>query len=169
MTVWFVIATRPAQEHKAIASFEQLKIECYRPQEIVWRKVARRRIEQPRPLIRGYVFARLAPDDIHQLHGMDGVAYLITAVQQQKLIDFIEWLQELEGQGEFDRTLAEKRRKGAVEKMEGGEPVKITGGKFSGFEATFLRMDVVGKARVMFAIFGRPSEMTVPLSQLEAA
>lgn len=166
---WFVIATRPAQEHRAIASLEMHKLEAYRPQEIVWRKVAHRRIEQPRPLIRGYVFARLDQDDIHKLHDMEGVAYRIAVTQQQQLDDFIDWLVDLEGRGEFDHTLAERRRRGLVEKMEGGEPLKITGGKFSGFDATFLRMDSLGKARVMFSIFGRSSEMTVPLSQLEAA
>ncbi len=167
---WFVIATRPAQEHKAIASLEQHKFECYRPLEIVWRKVGHRRIEQPRPAIRGYVFAQLAEEDLHKLHGMEGVAYKIAVAQQQKLADFIEWLKSMEGTALFDHTLAERQRRRLVsDDTEEGTKLKVSGGQFGGYGATFLRMESKGRARVMLEMFGGLVEHISPVEHLEAA
>lgn len=170
MKDWFVIATRPAQEHRAIASLEQHKLECYRPQETIWRKVRNRRVEDRRPAIRGYVFAQLDGDDIHKLHDMEGVAYRIAVSQQAKLIAFIDWLKEQEGTTLFDHTLAEKLRRRAISgDTEHGAPLKVSGGQFGGYGATFMRMEPRGRARVMLAMFGGLVEHVIQIDHLEAA
>lgn len=165
MKDWHVIRVRPASEAKAAESLKRHKLEAYYPVEKLWRKTIRGRVEHLRPAVYGYIFARLDDDDMYKLHDMEGVAYAVTTFgHYRKLEVFIRWLKLVERLGMFDKTLAARRRK-----MAEGEPVRIIDGPFTDFQATFLRMEERGRARVMLHLFGRPTETTLTLEQLAAA
>jgi transcription antitermination factor NusG len=173
---WYVAVTEPRDELSCIAAMKFVGIEAFCP-------MARRAWQHPRtkrwklvasPMMPGYVFCRLAPEDIGLTLDLRHVSHLLPrkgeeprAVRPDEEVD-VEALQEAEEEGSRV-TLAQllhqdkKRQERALLAKE--TQVRVTGGAFAGYEGKVARDDGGGKLRI---IIGNLTA-DIPAGQVEAA
>lgn len=164
---WFLVHTNPAAEARAASALLYQGFDAYYPKETVWRKSGRVRSELSRPFIRGYIFARMSPEDLWKLRDIDGAACATSANERlyEAFVGFIGEMRDEESNGKFDLTLAEKRRRRVVE----GDRVRVTTGMFKDQIGLLSRMAGEGRGRVLLSLFGAEGPVNIPLDQLEKA
>lgn len=148
---WRVIQTKPAAEKRVEAGLRDEGLTAYLPLEVVWRNLRGRRIAWPRPLLRGYVFAHLADDELYRIHAVDGVVRCIGADGRAATIPakFVDAIRNAEAAGEFDETREPERktfRKGQRIRVARGEFVGLVGAiaKVKGSRRVAILLDTIG-------------------------
>ena len=145
---WRLVKVRPGFEFKVVESLKLYELPAYAPRERVWRPAVHGQPKRPhdRPLIRGYVFARLG-DVAHLLHEIDGAVALLAFDGQVATVPekMVAKLKRREADGEFDETrISERRRKGAPRKV--GDQVMVHAEPFDGWIGTVVKLK--GERRV---------------------
>ena len=78
---WYVVATKPNCEYKALTNLQRQDFESYLPCILVRRSHARRLNIVQRPLFSGYVFVQLDPEVARwrSINGTIGVTHILTS------------------------------------------------------------------------------------------
>lgn len=175
---WFVVRTLPRQERRAQASFREIQIRTYLPQETVWFRPSPGKEREPRQaaLFAGYLFVQMRDEDLHKIrneHGalLEGVLDFVRTSGQPRSINGegvrrLHWIAYLESQREYDTTWSAKPERWAPRK---GDRARVTGGHFTGHSGPIKQLRGKNRAEVMLTLFGMTKPYDVPISQLEAA
>lgn len=156
---WSVIHCGPAAELKVAAALARHAIEAWVPQETVWRGHGPRRKPHDRPLIRGYVFARLG-DRAHLLHDIDRGGKPVPG-NPAAIAGFVESLKAAEAAGHFNHARPKKA-------FAMGDRVRVAAGPFAGVTGAIVRLSPDRRATVMLnAVKGISGVMTVAVEGLE--
>lgn len=167
---WRLVRVRPGAEAKVVEGLRLYGMTVYLPVERVWRPVAHGpKRPHDRPLIRGYVFARL-DRCAHLVHGIDGATALLVfdgrlaAVPEPLVLK----LMGREAAGAFDQTRQpEPRRKG--DRREVGDRVVIRAEAFDGFAGAVVKLKGDRRVKVLLDLVRcAMAEITVELADLEA-
>lgn len=149
---WYVIRTATRREGEAMLSIRDAGFDCYLPQETSWRRHARKLDKVSRPLIPGYLFARL-PDaeavatawTLHGVHSVLGTGNKGTPIRPL----YVGFLAAMEGLGAFDNTPDRTPKL----QVKPGERVKVTSGPFSGHIGEIMRVKGQSRAIVALRVF----------------
>jgi transcription antitermination factor NusG len=173
---WYGVLTNQRCEKRAALSVaEALKprnrwgdLDVYLPLETYFARHARRLVASARPLLVGYVFVCIRPQDMHTVRLCDGVRDFVrgpggmpTPVVARELYG----LREREEKGEFDATKADNF--GGEFKADDAVEVKL--GKFTGWPGKVVRMTSAQKVRVVLRMFGKEHEKELDVAELRAA
>lgn len=133
---WYAVHTQPRAEKRVERGLLEHRFETYFPQETVWRRLARRKVADQRPLFVGYLFVGLVGEPRFDLvRSIDGVRGFVGVRGKPRAVGFdrVDDLRQAETLGLFDRT-----RKGPLKIYKPGEAVRIVGGPFTGFMAKIM-------------------------------
>lgn len=160
---WNIIITRPAAEIRVLAALAEHHIEAYAPMETYMRSGGHRKIKTERPLIRGYVFAKLG-ERPHLVHDIDGAARLIMIAGRAAVLDskFLGEIRDAEAAGVYDLT--KSTDKALI--IKPGVKVTITGGPFKGRAGVLGKLSAKRRVQVIISAMG---PATISLQHLEAA
>ncbi len=160
---WSILTTHPQAEADVLEYLAELGIEAYAPNEVVWQNGPQRRRAVTRPLLPGYVFAVINPEQIHQSRsaGVSGVLDGVCAVAD--LAEFVVSLREAETAGEFDHTF----RQGKTLKL--GQKVRVIKGSWVNEMGVLSKMKGEKRAEIMVHAMNREIPVSVALDELEAA
>lgn len=139
---WYGVLTNPRCEKRAeLSIMDALRprnrwgdLSVYLPVERYFAYHARKKEERARPLLVGYVFVCIRPEDMHTIRQCDGVRDFVRSpggFPAPVVVRELYKLKEREEQGEFDATRAEDF--GGLFKP--GDPVEVALGKSRGLEA----------------------------------
>ena len=157
---WSLSHVGTSAEVKVQAALTALRLVAYVPLERIWRGLGPRRKPHERPLIRGYVFAKLG-DQTHRLHEVGHGARLIPTAAPETLAAFVAALQAAEAAGAYNHARARKT-------LSPGDRVRIASGPFSGVTGAIARLGADRRAVVMLnAVKGISGTMSVAVEQLE--
>ncbi len=172
---WYIAMTNPQAELRVERALREIKVDHYLPRESRQGRV-RGRVDRSvvikRPLLPGYVFIdvdhpRQSFMPIRDLEGVRGFLRNPGALYPSEIpAEFVGDLMLLEADGQFDYT--PKAPKTVV--FEQGQPVRITGGAWSGILAEIVEA-CAGSDRVIILgrLFGGLCQMTIDRDKLEAA
>ena len=154
---WYVVATKPNCEKKALANLQRQEFESYLPCILARRSHARRVHMVRRPLFSGYVFVRLEPEVARwrSINGTMGVTHILTSNGRPKPLrnGFIDALRAREADGVIAVQPAH---------YEIGEAVEVQDGPFSSQIGTILSADRSGRVRLLMELLGGAIVTTVP-------
>lgn len=157
---WTVLHCGPAAEFKVRDALAALRLDAYVPAERVWRGSGPRRKPHTRPLIRGYVFARLAGEP-HRLHDLGHPTKIVPGNAPEAIAAFVEALKAAEAAGAYDHAKARRT-------LTKGDRVRIASGPFAGVTGAIARLGADRRAVVMLnAVKGISGTMTVAVERLE--
>lgn len=162
---WYVVRSATRQEKRAEESLMEAGLPVYLPRFTRWRRHAGRKHRVHLPLLPGYLFVGVrneAPgDQAHDLQLILAAEWVHDLVRFSKdrmpvaapFKDIRRFLEQ-EQAGEFDRT-GKTREDPAKD-----DPVQITGGKFQGFPAKFVKRRPNERIELLVQMFGRWSTLT---------
>lgn len=167
---WFVVQTNPQCEARAEGGLREAGLDVYLPRFSRWQKIARpvprgpQKREVQFPLFSGYLFIgsnKAAGPDWKEISETDGVRRVL-GVQGGK---------ERLGDGVLNRVrdieVECRRQFGVGTGIKPGSTVRITTGPFAQFCAQLVAMADDDRVRVLVSIFGRSTEMTLPVDGVE--
>lgn len=169
MADWYVLRSATRREKSALSSLRNAGYTAYMPARTMLARHARKTEKRYPPLFIGYMFL-LDPGEkgFYALDNCDGVSGLVYAngrpakVAHKDVASFFfaQWL------GAFDET----SKLGAVGyKPKRGDTAKIIQGPYSGVVGKVLRLESKARVRLLYELFGRSGEVTIPIAKLEAA
>lgn len=159
---WYVIHTKPRQEHRALSNLQQQGYQCYLP-KIAIEKLIRERVSViEEPLFPRYLFICLDASRHGQnwspIRSTWGVSGLVTfgsvpAKVDSSLIDLM--CQQEQGLSqEPERLFAE------------GETLLVVDGPFSGLEAVYQMTSGENRAMVLIELMGKFAQMQIAPASL---
>ena len=154
---WYVVATKPNCENKALTNLLRQEFESYLPCILVRRSHARRVQMVRRPLFSGYVFVRLDPEVARwrSINGTLGVTHILTSNGRPQPLrnGFIDALRAREADGVIAVPPAH---------YEIGDAVEVQDGPFASQIGTILSADRSGRVRLLMELLGGEVVTTVP-------
>lgn len=168
---WYALAIRSQKEASIVEDLGELRIECFYPQRIVWRKRAGRpRERRSSPLLPGYLFVRvnlgiisvMSIRNIRGVWGFLGVKNEPVPIPDSEL----ELLMAANSRGDHDETFAIAAR--AIRSLMVGEDVFLTEGPFEG-HVMHINDIQAKQVRGEVTIFGTKTPITVPIDKLVKA
>ena len=154
---WYVVATKPNCEYKALANLQRQDFDSYLPCILVRRSHARRLHIVRRPLFSGYVFVQLDPEVARwrSINGTMGVTHILTSDGRPQPLrnGFIDALRAREADGVIALPPAH---------YEIGEKVEVRDGPFTSQIGTILSADRSGRVRLLMELLGGEVLTTVP-------
>lgn len=172
---WYAVITNPRCEKRAEMSIADAlrprnrwgDLAAYLPLETYFAKHARRIVASARPLLVGYVFVCIRPDDMHIVRKCDGVADFVRAGGHPRPVDIFRLfdIQRREREGEFDYTRGED----FDGEYKPGDEIEVKLGKFTGWPGKVVKMTSAQKAKVVLSMFGKEHEKELDVSELRAA
>lgn len=162
---WRLLVVRTNAERRVVARLTELGIIGYVPMERLYVGFGARRREHERPLVRGYVFARLDPHVFPVSFAVPDVRAVHAApARAQKTVDkFLADVAQAEAEGLYDST---RRRQ---PELTVGSRVTVSGGKFSGLAGVIVGMKGQRRCELVTSLFGQAGRMTIELDKLELA
>jgi transcriptional antiterminator RfaH len=158
---WYLIHTKPRQEHRALENLQRQDFRCVLPTVRVEKLRARRRVAVDEPLFARYLFVELdATVSWMPIRNTLGVSTLVRfgGAPAQVPTEVVEAL----------AVDAKRRAEAGLEKrlFEPGEPVRILGGAFAGLEAVYQMPDGDQRALVLIEILSKPVHVPVAIDAL---
>lgn len=156
---WKVVQVKPAAERRVRDGLHESGLTAYLPMEVVWRRRDGRKVRHERPLIRGYVFALIADEDQHRIHGIDGAQRFVSfnGVAATIPAKFIAAIQAAEAAGEYDETAEPEKKRFAL-----GDRVRLTRrDAFEGLSGVISRLNGGRRITVVLATVGWPISATM--------
>ncbi len=154
---WYVVATKPNCENKALANLRRQQFESYFPCILVRHSHARRVQMVRRPLFSGYVFVRLDPEIARwrSINGTIGVTHILTnnGLPQPLRNGFVDALRTRETDGVVALPPVH---------YEIGEALEVQDGPFASQIGTMLSADRSGRVRLLMELLGGEVVTTVP-------
>jgi transcriptional antiterminator RfaH len=159
---WYVVHTKPRQEHRALLNLTQQGYECYLP--LVDTEKLRQNVVKlvQEPLFSRYLFIRLdtgmAGKSWGPIRSTLGVCRLVTFGYEPAKVDseLIEIL----------RTHQSGAAQEPVRLFQPGEQVQIKDGPFAGLHAIYQMGDGESRAMVLIEILSKPSQLTLSPASL---
>ena len=155
---WYVVATKPNCEKKAITNLLRQEFESYLPCILARRSHARRVHMVRRPLFSGYVFVQLDPEVARwrAINGTVGVTHILMSNGRPQPLrkGFIDALRAREADGVIAVQPAH---------YEIGEAVEVQDGPFASQIGTILSADRSGRVRLLMELLG--GEIVTTVSQ----
>jgi transcriptional antiterminator RfaH len=159
---WYVVHTKPRQEHRALLNLTQQGYECYLP--LVDTEKLRQNVVKlvQEPLFSRYLFIRLdtgmAGKSWGPIRSTIGVCRLVTFGYEPAKVDseLIEIL----------RTHQSGAAHEPVRLFQPGEQVQIKDGPFAGLHAIYQMGDGESRAMVLIEILSKPSQLTLSPASL---
>ena len=159
---WYVVHTKPRQEHRALLNLTQQGYECYLP--LVDTEKLRQNVVKlvQEPLFSRYLFIRLdtgmAGKSWGPIRSTIGVCRLVTFGYEPAKVDseLIEILRRHQSGAAHE----------PVRLFQPGEQVQIKDGPFAGLRAIYQMGDGEGRAMVLIEILSRPSQLTLSPASL---
>ena len=159
---WFVVHTKPRQEHRALVNLERQGYPCYLPVLAVEKIRQKRLVPIEEPLFPRYLFIRLDSSMTGKSWGPIrstlGVSRLVSFGQEPTRVDpvLIQMLQTRD-------TL----RDAAPQRLfETGESVVIQDGPFAGIEAIYQMNDGESRAMVLIDLLNKPTRLKIEVASL---
>lgn len=159
---WYVVHTKPRQEHRALLNLERQGYQCYLPVLPVEKIRQKKLVLSEEPLFPRYLFIYLDSN----LNGKSwvpirstlGVSRLVSFGQEPAKVDpsLIDTLR-----GHDDLLRAEPNRL-----FDAGESVVIQDGPFAGIEAVYQMTDGESRAMVLIELLSKPTVLKVDLTSL---
>jgi transcription termination/antitermination protein NusG len=188
MTHWYVVATNPNCEKKAVNELRRAGLRVYLPQKTTERVHRRTKavLVKHRPLMVGYLFVRF-PGEMLDRRGVppfgiaracQGVKEFLRAINEQdewepfpipeKMVAMI--MRRQRGR-EFGNPIPPKpvipieqesvaQRRARLAAYKAGREMKVAEGPFSGFDAIIQQLLDNGSVIAEISIFGRPNRVT---------
>ena len=169
---WYVVRTATRQEKRAVSALGELGFEVYCPMLTRYDRIGRlqRREERKHPLFPGYLFARIGMGLFAAAEAADGVSSIVRYTTSQNERSpcrvpsrLVAELRDAEAAGAFDKTRSPEDEAG----LKAGDLVRIKAGGWWGHNAVIVRLDGPGRVKVLHTLFGRTSEATYKLGQVE--
>jgi transcriptional antiterminator RfaH len=159
-TAWYVIHSKPRQEHIALTNLERQGFECYLPL-IRAEKIRRGRAEVIfEPLFSRYLFIRLDSGDQGKswlpIRSTLGVSQLVRFGGEPAKVDesLIQWLKEQE------QTLPTEHL------FKPGQRVVVTQGPFAGIEAIYQASSAEQRSMILLELLNKPVLMQIDTAAL---
>ena len=159
---WYVVHTKPRQEHRALVNLERQGYPCYLPVLTVEKIRQKRVVPTEEPLFPRYLFISLDSSMTGKSWGPIrstlGVSRLVSFGQEPTRVDpaLIEMLQTHD-------TL----RDAAPQRLfETGESVVIQDGPFAGLEAIYQMNDGESRAMVLIELLNKPTPLKIDVASL---
>lgn len=165
---WYVARTEPRAEIFAVQALKERGIEAWVPVERYYAYHARRKSTKERPVIAGYVFFTLTPEQsFYAVQGVRQVKSFLGANQPRPVpFEAFAEIWESERAGFFDYT-----RPNDAPSFKKNDPVRIIGGPFAGRLAVIMAAKPgEARAKVFIEALGRffgPGPANVPTELLE--
>ena len=158
---WHVIITQPGRWRQVLDGLSERRLAAYVPMETVWRTGSHHRSSFDRPLIPGYVFARLegCAHLVHEVYGAQRL-FCVGGVPRLAPGGLVAAFQARQAAGEFDQT------RGRGGRLVVGDRVLVCGGPWDGHLGKITRLNRGGRAKVLLEALGWPANAEV--SQLQA-
>lgn len=160
---WYLIHSKPRQEHIALENLERQLYPCYLPLFRV-EKIRRGEVSvSQEPLFPRYLFVQLDTDSQSRswapIHSTRGVARLVRFGSEPARVSEELVAQLREGEA----------RSASVQRLfEPGQAVRIACGPFAGVEGIFQLADGQRRAMVLIEMLSRPVSMSVDPADLRA-
>ena len=166
---WFVVRSATQQEKRALTSLREAGYTVYMPARTVLARHARTEEVKHRPLFVGYMFL-LDPGEkgFYAIKGLDGVSGLINVNGSPAQVPHAAVAAFFFAQlcGAFDETLTAKPGPWRPKK---GDKAIATVGPYATLALEVVRLEKKDRVRVLYELFGRKGETTLPIAQLQAA
>lgn len=172
-TSWYVVHCNPRCEQRAKESLSEAGFSTYLPvgRKLIVHHRSKKEIEREFPLLVGYLFVAVPRnarhwgyirvcDGVKGVLGINGLPLPVPACQ-------VEAIHEAQFLGRFDDT--RKRKKRSKHGFRRNQRVRIANGPFSGFVAMVHDPRGLEQIKVMAELFGRMTEVTVPVDGIELA
>jgi transcription termination/antitermination protein NusG len=180
MTHWYVVATNPNCEKKAVNELRRAGLRVYLPQKATERVHRRTKavLVKHRPLMVGYLFVRF-PGEMLDRRGVPpfGIARACQGVKEflRAINDQDEWepfaipeqyvaaIMRRQRGREFGNPAPdrpEERRARLAEKFKPGREMRVSEGPFASFNATIQQLLDNGSVVAELSIFGAASRVT---------
>jgi len=173
---WYAIRTNPKCEGRAIRSLGGEGFEPYFPtaKQLVVHHRTRKLIEKERPLFVGYVFLPVEHGrlfHVGKVRGCDGVRGIMGVCGTPRRIPPGEFAQVVQEETRIrDRFEEMKRRRTSQDHTYRiGDKVHVKSGPFTGFQGEVVDARSRRAIKVLTEIFGRMTEVAVPLDYLAVA
>lgn len=157
---WYAVETERHEEAEVALFARRIPVEVFLPRRLVTIRHARKTRSEVRPLLPGYLFARVQPSLFRFLRSIRGVTGMLsfgedpTPIGDSEMAAFI-------GLFDPDGLLVEKRLD-PLAKFEPGAKVPVVDGPASGLLAEIVRVDGPEKIKVLMQWFGTVVETQVP-------
>ena len=159
---WYVVHTKPRQEHRALLNLTQQGYECYLP--LVDTEKLRQNVVKlvQEPLFSRYLFIRLdtgmAGKSWGPIRSTIGVCRLVTFGYEPAKVDseLIEILRRHQSGAAHE----------PVRLFQPGEQVQIKDGPFAGLHAIYQMGDGESRAMVLIEILSKPSQLILSPASL---
>jgi transcriptional antiterminator RfaH len=159
-TAWYLIHTKPRQEHIALTNLERQGYTCYLPQLRV-EKIRRRKAEVvSEPMFARYLFVRLDTGDSGPswapIRSTLGVSQLVRfGTRPAKVDDTL-----------IDLLRSREQAQPTTPLFNPGDTVVITEGPFAGLEAAYQMADAEQRAMVLLHILSQPVPVKIDAASL---
>lgn len=155
-SAWYLIHTKPKQEHVALDHLSRQGYGCYLPR-IQKERMRLGRLETVwEPLFARYLFVDLDHPDYNPnwgpIQSTQGVTRLVRFGNQAAKID-AHWIQ----------AFKEREQQTPVQPLfKFGDMVRITQGPYAGLEALYQKGTAAQRALVLFELLGKPVKLNIP-------
>lgn len=159
---WFLAATKPKQEFKAVEHLSNQNISAYCPTIKIEKIVKNKKQTVKEVIFRGYVFIQLATDDSnwHKVRSTRGIRDWIRFSGKVAKIP-TPLVNELKTAESFENILV-------LNKMDSGDKVRILSGPFEGLEGIFQKDDGELRALILLSFLGKSNQISLDKSLLSA-
>jgi transcription antitermination factor NusG len=174
MSNWYCIRTATRQEQKVVdglhdlASLRSIPLDVYLPCETRWNRMARVKVPKHVPMLPGYLFLNIEPDQLWRVDKLDGVYQILgwgselTLGEALKMAKFVGTLRAKQEAGDFDLTQA----KGRGLAIEPGEKIRVSAGSWAGWVGEIVAARGHKRVKVLLSALGA---MKVPPKAAEVA
>lgn len=159
---WYLVHTKPRQEHRALENLFNQGYECWLPQLRVEKVRQRKLVVVDEPLFPRYLFIHLPPGvNWAPVRSTLGVTTIVRfgGVAARVPSGVLEALREEE---------AQRRESAVVPQFTPGQAVKILAGPFAGVRAVFDMTDGQARALVLIELLQKQARLPVPVAALRA-
>lgn len=160
---WFVVHTKPRQEHRALENLQRQGFTCFLP-TLAKKKTTKRGLKVVHePLFKRYLFIELdttmSGRSWAPIRSTLGVTRLVTFGNEPARVDprLIEILK-----------LQQERQDAPESPYQKGAVVRITSGPFAGIEAIYQMDDGERRAMVLIELIQKPTRLEIDISHIEA-
>lgn len=162
MSHWYLVLTKPRQEHRARENLFNQGYEVWLPQLRVERVRQRRLVVVDEPLFPRYLFIHLPlGTNWAPVRSTLGVTTIVRfgGLPARVPLPVLQALRQEE---------AQRIQSTVVPKFTPGQPVKIMAGPFAGVRAVFDMADGQARALVLIELLQRTTRLPVPVAALKA-
>lgn len=159
---WFLVATKPKQETRAIEHLQNQSLDVFAPQLLVERVNRGKRVCREEPMFPGYVFvASSKHQPVASVRSTRGVRDYVRFNGQPAKVSpkVIEEIQTRVSSRASSQTVDSQ-----LPKM--GEKVRLVDGPFAGIEAIFESLDGEERVILLLNILGKTQRLSVSLKEV---